>query len=514
MDLLASVAKDKLIIMVTHNNQLALEYSSRIIRLKDGVIESDENIKEAVINKNKSTLKKKNKSMSFFESFKLSLRNMSKKKGRIAITTLAGCIGIAGFALIMGLGNGANIYIDKQLNKFANANVLKVGKNIKIKNEDGLSYTAMSNNKKDYQKIFNMKEIMTSRPFIDLSNAKIKIGNEQVEITPHSLGDKGSLDFLIENLDGELPKADEILVNQATARKILQVMEIESKNNSEAIGKKILIEIDAVKDNFEKVKYHKEFTVSGIVNEIDFDMKNIYFNYEGLSDSLKKVSLTNGTLYDYLTNQRGFEVTLKNVSNNKRVADEINKEKNGGVGSLMSLLNSGNTSKEGFLAYSVPVIFKTMFQQLISIAQMVISIFIIVALVVSSIMTSIVLYSSVVERKTEIGIIKAVGGRNKDVLRVFESEAMLMGTFSGILGVIVAFALKYPIEYLLANYFGFKLPGIVTIPISQVPFTNLTFPFATIIVLILFSSVIAAIAGYLPSKKATKMQVIDALRDE
>ena len=76
---------------------------------------------------------------------------------------------------------------------------------------------------------------------------------------------------------------------------------------------------------------------------------------------------------------------------------------------------------------------------------------------------------------------------------------MLMGLFWH-LRVIVAFALKYPIEYLLANYFGFKLPGIVTIPISQVPFTNLTFPFATIIVLILFSSVIAAIAGYLPSK--------------
>jgi putative ABC transport system permease protein len=145
---------------------------------------------------------------------------------------------------------------------------------------------------------------------------------------------------------------------------------------------------------------------------------------------------------------------------------------------------------------------------------MVISLFIIVALIVSSIMTSIVLYSSVVERKTEIGIIKAVGGRDKDVLRIFESEAVLMGVFAGVLGLIVAFILCKPIEYFIANYFGLNLPGIVSIPLSNIPFTDITFPLATIISLIAFSALIAAIAGYLPSKKATKMHVVDALRDE
>ena len=196
------------------------------------------------------------------------------------------------------------------------------------------------------------------------------------------------------------------------------------------------------------------------------------------------------------------------------MANIINDADNGGVGNILALANSGSTSKEGFLAFSLPTLFKTMFEQLISVAQMVITIFIVVALIVSSIMTSIVLYSSVVERKTEIGIIKAVGGRDKDVLRIFESEAMLMGTFSGILGIIVAFALQYPLEYFISTYFNIDLPGIVSIPLSTVPFTNITFPLATIISLILFSSLIAAIAGYLPSRRATKMQVVDALRDE
>ncbi|MNP06694.1 Macrolide export ATP-binding/permease protein MacB [compost metagenome] len=177
-------------------------------------------------------------------------------------------------------------------------------------------------------------------------------------------------------------------------------------------------------------------------------------------------------------------------------------------------MQSQSDSKEGYHSYSMPVLFKNIFKQLIAMAQAVISIFIIVALVVSSIMTSIVLYSSVVERKTEIGIIKAVGGRNKDVIRIFECEAILMGAFAGVLGLIVAFLLSPVIEYCIATFFHLNLPGIVSIPLSKIPFTDVSFPLATIISIILFSSIIAAIAGYLPSRKATKMHVIDALRDE
>jgi ABC-type multidrug transport system ATPase subunit len=513
MDLLASVAKDKLIIMVTHNNDLATNYSSRIIRLNDGEVSSDEMIKDAIINKNKSKLKKKNKSMSFFESFKLSLRNMGKKKGRIAITTLAGCIGIAGFALIMGLGNGANIYIDKQLNRFSNANVLMVRKNIKTKNDFDQEFITVDNNESAYGKVFKNDKILSHRPLIDLSESKISIGENVSEVSLHSLSEESALGFLKENIDGKLPSNNEVLINQATAREMLKLLNIDSNNTKDAIGKKLNINIEVTTDDLVKHNYTKELTVSGIASEIDINITNAYYNYNGMMEWLKSISLTTGTLYDYLTASTGYEIILKNVSDNKVVADEINDEKNGGIGNIMSLLN-GNSAKVGFMAYSIPTIFKTMFEQLISIAQMVISLFIIVALIVSSIMTSIVLYSSVVERKTEIGIIKAVGGRDKDVLRIFESEAILMGVFAGVLGLIIAFLLSKPIEYFIASYFGLHLPGIVAIPLSKVPFMDITFPLATIISLIAFSALVAALAGYLPSKKATKMHVVDALRDE
>jgi ABC-type antimicrobial peptide transport system permease subunit len=451
--------------------------------------------------------------MSFIEAFKLSLRNMKKKKGRIAITTLAGCIGIAGFALIMGLGNGANIYIDKQLNKFANANVLSVMKNEKTKNDIGQEFVTVSRDEKDYKKIFNNDKVAYYRPAIDFNNPITVVGENTTELDYYALSDEKYLSFSSENINGNLPKDNEVLVNQASARELLKIFKIDSKNTSEVIGKTITLTIEIISDNLEKNTYKKDLVISGIANDIDIGMSSIYYNYDGMASWLKTINLSTENLYNHLTKNNGYEIILKNVSDNKVFADEINDEDNGGIGSIMSLL-SGGTSKEGFLAFSMPTIFKTMFGQLISIAQIVISIFIIVALVVSSIMTSIVLYSSVVERKTEIGIIKAVGGRDKDVLRIFESEAMLMGAFSGVVGIVLAYVLRGPIEYFIANYFGIDLPGIVSIPISKVPFSDITFPLGTSISLILFSALIAAIAGYLPSRKATKMHVVDALRDE
>ncbi|MCX8074726.1 MAG: ATP-binding cassette domain-containing protein [Clostridia bacterium] len=517
MELLKSIASDKLIIMVTHNDKLANEYSSRIIKVRDGQIESDTNLLEVSTNKDKSTLSKKDKSMSFYEAFKLSLRNMSKKKWRVAITTIAGCIGIAGFALIMGLGNGANIYIDKQLNKFGSANVLVVQKNVKSKD----SGVVTSTNINDYTNIFNSEEIKEkiskTRSHMGLSNAVIKINNAESDSSISSLADEKNTDFLIENIDGKLPAIDknEVLVNQALARSILEKNDISSKDTKLAIGKTVNIILNYTSSTGETLDINKEFIVSGIINELDLSMANLYYNYDYVVSWLKGVNLENKTAYDYFTqNKGGYELILSNVKDNKEVADYINNKENGGSGTKVSFDSQGGNEKNGYSAKNMAISLKTIFAQLILMAQIVISIFIIVALIVSSIMTAIVLYSSIVERKTEIGIIKAVGGRNKDVIRIFECEAILMGVFSGILGVIVAFVLAPIIEILISKYLNLDLPGIVSIPISRIPFTNLSFPFATLISIILFSALITFIAGYLPSKKATKMHVIDALRDE
>lgn len=113
MDLLKDVARDRLVIMVTHNPELAYQYATRIVNLADGKITDDSNpfdVADAARREAKPTRKT---SMSFVTALGLSARNLMTKKGRTAMTAFAGSIGIIGIAAILALSNGVNGYIKK-----------------------------------------------------------------------------------------------------------------------------------------------------------------------------------------------------------------------------------------------------------------------------------------------------------------------------------------------------------------------------------------------------------------
>jgi len=112
MELLSEIAKEKLVIMVTHNPELAENYSTRIVNLKDGKITNDSNPYDGEYNK-KDRKKDKRTNMSFFTALSLSLNNLMTKKGRTILTAFAGSIGIIGISLILSLSNGVQNYIDK-----------------------------------------------------------------------------------------------------------------------------------------------------------------------------------------------------------------------------------------------------------------------------------------------------------------------------------------------------------------------------------------------------------------
>ena len=130
MELLKEISKDRLIIMVTHNPELAKDYSTRIVKLLDGVItddsdpylledmEADIRAKEAVKVKTsekkiKKSGKKQKTSMSFFTALSLSFNNLMTKKTRTILTAFAGSIGIIGIAMILSISNGIQLYIDR-----------------------------------------------------------------------------------------------------------------------------------------------------------------------------------------------------------------------------------------------------------------------------------------------------------------------------------------------------------------------------------------------------------------
>ena len=116
MEILKEIAKDKLVIMVTHNPELAEEYSTRIVKLRDGRVIDDSmpfvapTAKEEIVRKT-DVKKSKKTSMGFWTAFSLSMNNLLTKKGRTFMTSFAGSIGIIGIALILALSNGINMYI-------------------------------------------------------------------------------------------------------------------------------------------------------------------------------------------------------------------------------------------------------------------------------------------------------------------------------------------------------------------------------------------------------------------
>jgi len=112
MEILKEISKDKLIIMVTHNPELAEKYANRTIRLVDGLITGDSNPYTEEQQLKDKPEKVRKTSMSFLTAMSLSLNNLLTKKGRTILTAFAGSIGIIGIALILSLSNGVQVYID------------------------------------------------------------------------------------------------------------------------------------------------------------------------------------------------------------------------------------------------------------------------------------------------------------------------------------------------------------------------------------------------------------------
>ena len=126
--------------------------------------------------------------------------------------------------------------------------------------------------------------------------------------------------------------------------------------------------------------------------------------------------------------------------------------------------------------------------------------FVSISLIVSSIMIAIITYISVIERTKEIGILRAIGARKKDVSRVFNAETFIEGLFAGILGIVVTILLNIPINAVIYNITG--ISGLSKLPIVGA------------IILIIISVVLTFIAGLIPSKMASKKDPVIALRTE
>lgn len=463
--------KGKLVIMVTHSEKVAA-YSSRIIKIFDGEIVEDKeetplnNILFKNIEENKS-----NKNLSFFSAIRLAANNMNQKLKRNILVAVGVSIGIMSVVLMLSLGNGMKTYFNDMIKSFMNPLVVEVNmpaeKNSNNPNNPAAAMKAMmgakepfkEKNIKELSKIEGVKEVEKGFSYINISgNNILEYRNKKCDIMMLNSMSSAITDKNLKR--GKLPKKNEILVSELISKEL----------GGNIIGKKVKLNTLV-----QGIEVEGTFKVSGVYTTGNKDRMSettevVFMNYDDLNSLLKKQGESLDTSVIYL------------IANTKEEASNIKTK----------MLDMGYQG-------SVQEIMGDQMVTMLNVLTIVLAGIAAISLIVSSIMILVVLHISVVERTKEIGLLRAIGARRKDIKRIFVSEAFLIGLFSGIIGLISAFLIE-------------KFANIASMKVFYIDVVNITPAYA--ICGIVVSTIISMCSGLIPARKAAKLDPVESLRTE
>lgn len=596
MDLIKEISKDKLVIMVTHNKELAEKYSTRIVELKDGQLLKDSNPVKNEEKVNKEFIIKKT-AMSFWTALKLSFNNIKTKKGRTALTAFASSIGIIGIALILALSNGFQTKIDEYEQDTLSQMPITINTQAMNMNEETMQEIAKNNEKhKEYtnKKIVYPKENeletmlhinKIDKQYIDyiesidkdkLSaisyeygttlNVVTKKSDDTYAMVPtatnYSMSTTSMTGIMVwtlypESIKGKssLEKDYDVLAGSINQEKPGIVLAVNSRNE---LDKSTLEQLGI--DTSKKISFDdildKELKV--IPNDIYYnevnnyfipstDYKSMYENNESITIKIQaiirgkedKKQLTQSGIYynkalvdEIITNNKNSKIVNKqkevtyNVLTGQpfdKTASTITKDNVLGIlgaevtpsiiylypqdfetkdyiVDYLDAYNKGKKDSDKVLYTDYAAMISSLSGSIMDAVTYVLIAFSSISLVVSCIMIAIITYISVLERTKEIGILRALGARKKDIKRVFNAETFLIGVFSGLLGIIIAELLTFPANEIIEKLSD--LPNVAQLnPIHA-------------IILVIISVTLTVIGGLIPASIASKKDPVEALRTE
>ena len=590
MDILKEISKEYLVIMVTHNEELAKNYSDRLIRMKDGVIVSD------ITNETSKVVKEvkiKKTRMPFRLSLMLSFKNLYSKIIRTVLTAFAGCIGIVGVAMVLNVSDGVTNYIEEVQTQslesypiiIRSSTVVSSSGNI-IKNREEFpdnNIITITNSVTNYQHVsqiseefVNYLELLDKDRYtvIDYSrtiNFKVlkKEGNSVQSISTTNFNEMiEDMEFFETQYDviyGTLPqKYNEIALvidsYNSISASLLNSMGIDYQRESYTFEEIIENKYRIIENND---LYYFDAERNRFRSKITSDYLNLYL------DSNLELEITaiirekpncsfplysSGFLYttkltDYLlesANNSDIVIEQRKYGLEKDVQTGYPYEDSEGLNSSLSkeyqyendLISYGaiapvtriniysqsfddrnyiesyiKDSKEykqsmNISYYDYMSGLSKDFGTFIEILTKVLVIFALVSLLVSSIMIAIITYISVLERNKEIGLLRCLGARKIDVIKVFCSETIIIGMISGIFGVILAYILRSPINTLIGNIIKENLS------LNVYNKTFIEYNVKTIILLIFGSILITLIAGLIPAVIASFKQPAKVMKNE
>ena len=592
MNLIKDIAKEKLVIMVTHNPELANEYANRVVEMCDGEVTSDSNtLTEAEKEEDNFSLNKT--SMGFLTALKLSFNNIKTKKGRTALTAFASSIGIIGIALILSLSNGFKIEVDNfEQNSLAQSPIMITSQSMKMDEEtmkkvqggsdlkkyptektvfaqDDMMDTVLHNNKitQDYVDYIGKmdKEKISGYTYEKGTNLNVvrKNGDDTYSKVEMPSGSESMQLWTLlpsnpnKDEDGVIEKNYDVLAGELDETTPGLILQVNSKNQVSASVLKQLGFNDKEKVSFSDIMkkelkvivnddYYQEIGGNFIPNQ---DLGKKYNSSESITVKVQaiirgkdgKEMVTNGSGLGY-TNALTDIITDKNKNSEIVKAQEkadynilTHQEFDNKEGStntkeiMMGYLGAEalpvaiyiypkdfdtkdyitdylddynkNKSESDTIQYTdTAKMISSLTGNIMDAITVVLVAFSSISLVVSSIMIGIITYISVLERTKEIGILRALGARKKDIKRVFNAETFIIGIFSGLLGIGIAYLLTIPTNIIIENLSG--LANVAKLnPIHA-------------IVLIIISMVLTVIGGAIPANMASKKDPVEALRTE
>lgn len=596
MDLIKEISKDKLVIMVTHNPELAHTYANRIIEFKDGQVESDSN--PLSDNDLHSDYVLKKTGMSYATALKLSANNIKSKKGRTFLTAFASSIGIIGIALILALSNG----FDKKIAEFESdalsALPLMVTQSTievdpKRLMEEHKSIMGTSTDKDSFPDdpviypIKSIKEKMTHNNeitedyveyleninpsfisgiaytrLLTINLLKKKDDTATLVKTTNNYGftsypkslDTNRPTYLEQNFDllaGSYPSGmnDIILIvdnKNGIDKAILRAFGFNHKAGSIAFDKIIGYEVRAILNNNFYKPVGNMYTLDGDPdNLIDLYNSNhaIKLKVVGILRAKEEQEIPvipTGFAYSeelvhfIFKDSKKSDIVLKQQKSDYNVltgelfdmknSDDVKKkeailsvlgatdiptmisiyptdfEAKESITSYLDKYNEGKEAKKKIIYTDLAKNITDSTGGIMDAITVVLIGFSAISLIVSLIMVGIITYISVMERTKEIGVLRAIGARKKDITRVFNAETSIIGLCSGTLAIVIALLLLYPINTIIEDKSG--LPAVAQLnPLHA-------------ILLILISLVLTILGGSIPAKMAAKKDPVEALRAE
>lgn len=433
----------KLVIVVTHSQKVS-SACSRILTIDDGVIKSDDK-QYAVSTKTTKAQTAKIQNIGLKELFKLAYSNILQTKKRSLLVSVGMSIGIAAVILVFCLSNGITGYVDKQLASSMNALQMQV-----------VSEASISSSRIEDIEELEGVDYVAEGTYVRMSSFYDYGGDEGTIMLLSSAYDALDRDLTA----GEICEDGEILISEAFAKNLYNNSTDEAQ---ELVGTQIDITFGG---------HTTAFIISGVYEDnSDYaDYACAYVTKNNLSSMYEKADKTLRTniLYVYVVDTSYITSVKESIE------------------AMSYTVSRDDSTVETLLGY-------------VDLGTKVLTGFALISIAVSAIMIFIVTYTSVVERTKEIGVLRAVGGRKKDVTLLFILESAMIGAFAGLIAVVFSLFISIVANLIMNQYVGSWLVSLNAV---------------TYLCCFAASVAVGIGSGLLPSMQAANLDPAESLRSE